>query len=71
MSDRVLDIDECGDLIKAYLEDNTEKSDIICRETLTDDGKLLMLIEIPLKGKVPDTITLSPPEAIRRILKVD
>lgn len=64
-TDRTLRPGEYDDLIYAYLK-GAVKDKVVCRESISN-GKLVILVEIPLGTALPYHIVLHPREAISRL----
>lgn len=69
-TDRTLQPGEYDDLMEAYILDMRKRmpDPIVCRESIYD-GKLMILVEIPLNSELPlpAQITLAPRDAITRL----
>ena len=64
-NDRILNPDECEDLMQAYAESLYRKY-TTCKESI-HDGKLILLVEVPLTSPLPRHIILSPRDSFIRI----
>lgn len=65
--DRVLDPGEYDDLLRAYLEERA-RDFVVCRESVYD-GKLCILLEIPLTPTLPHALSVFPREAALRVFQ--